>query len=222
MDERKTHTHSIGRMYFVSPKDHERFHLRALLSHISGATSFQDMLTVHGEVCNTYKEAATKLGLAQDDRVYFKAMEEAHVSATPHQLRRLFCSLTLYCNLSEPHKLLTAFENELAEDDLNIYGVAQTNNYIRHHTLQKIEIILRENGSTLGNFPPLSTPNMDNTNIGRENSLILHDIRTYTIDEQLSLHLQPTLSSLMDRVDQVKHFYTVSFWRMSVKKVALQ
>ena len=67
---------------------------------------------------------------------------------------------------------------------MNIYGVAQTNNYIRHHTLQKIEIILRENGSTLSNYPPLSTPNMDNMNIGRENSLILHDIRTYTIDEQ--------------------------------------
>ena len=38
----------IGRMYMLRPKDQERFHLRLLLLHVKGATSFQDLRTFEG------------------------------------------------------------------------------------------------------------------------------------------------------------------------------
>ena len=50
---------TIGRMYSVSlGADPERFCLRLLLLHISGATSFQDLKSVNGVVHTTFKEAA--------------------------------------------------------------------------------------------------------------------------------------------------------------------
>ncbi|XP_014771388.1 uncharacterized protein LOC106869957 [Octopus bimaculoides] len=64
---RKNNTRSIGRIYLVSLKEQEQFHLRALLYYIPGVTSFEDTRTINGVVCHSYKEAAMKLGLAHDN-----------------------------------------------------------------------------------------------------------------------------------------------------------
>uniref|UniRef100_UPI00358E1C01 uncharacterized protein n=1 Tax=Myxine glutinosa TaxID=7769 RepID=UPI00358E1C01 len=48
----------IGRMVSASPMDIECFHLRVLLLHCPGKTSFEDLRTVDGAVCETYKDAA--------------------------------------------------------------------------------------------------------------------------------------------------------------------
>lgn len=47
----------ISRMYSVSPKDIERFHLRMLLNHVPGACSFEDLRTFDGVIYETFKEA---------------------------------------------------------------------------------------------------------------------------------------------------------------------
>lgn len=45
----------IGRMYFASPRDEERFCLRLLLHHVRGATSFESLRTINGTQFNTFK-----------------------------------------------------------------------------------------------------------------------------------------------------------------------
>ncbi|CEP10250.1 hypothetical protein, partial, partial [Parasitella parasitica] len=57
----------IGRMYTVSPKDIEKFHLRMLSMHVPGATSFQDNRTSEGEVHPTFQAAARARGPLEDD-----------------------------------------------------------------------------------------------------------------------------------------------------------
>ena len=58
----------IGRMYSVSlASDIQRFCLRLLLLHVSGATSFEDLRTVHGITYPTFKEAAQHRGLYNDE-----------------------------------------------------------------------------------------------------------------------------------------------------------
>ncbi len=38
---------TMGRMYFVQPSEGERYYLRILLSHIVGATCFEDLRTTY-------------------------------------------------------------------------------------------------------------------------------------------------------------------------------
>ncbi|CEP09067.1 hypothetical protein, partial, partial [Parasitella parasitica] len=48
----------IGRMYTVSPRDIEKYHLRLLLLHVPGATSYESLRTVNGVLHNTFQAAA--------------------------------------------------------------------------------------------------------------------------------------------------------------------
>jgi len=47
---RQRYSNVIGRMYFVSPREQERFFLRILLLHVPGATSFENLRTFQGVV----------------------------------------------------------------------------------------------------------------------------------------------------------------------------
>jgi len=64
---------TVGRMYFVQPSEGERYYLRVLLTHIAGATCFEDLRTTHRPhtlttvVHPTFKVACLARGLLQDD-----------------------------------------------------------------------------------------------------------------------------------------------------------
>ncbi|GBC16016.2 uncharacterized protein LOC112524872 [Rhizophagus irregularis DAOM 181602=DAOM 197198] len=60
---RKITTEAIGRLYMVQPSEGERYYLRILLTHVKGATSFDDLKTVNGHMCRNFKEACILLGL---------------------------------------------------------------------------------------------------------------------------------------------------------------
>jgi hypothetical protein len=47
----------------VQPIEGERYYLRILLTHVSGATSFDNLKTVNKQACGTFKEACIQLGL---------------------------------------------------------------------------------------------------------------------------------------------------------------
>ncbi|GBO05596.1 hypothetical protein AVEN_114108-1 [Araneus ventricosus] len=47
----------VSRLYSVSPKDTERFHLRMLLFHVPGAKSFEEFRTYDSVTMESFKEA---------------------------------------------------------------------------------------------------------------------------------------------------------------------
>ncbi len=47
----------VGRMYSVLPRAAERYYLRVLFLHVSGATSYEDIRTVKGELRETFHAA---------------------------------------------------------------------------------------------------------------------------------------------------------------------
>ncbi|XP_018497175.1 uncharacterized protein LOC100905460 [Galendromus occidentalis] len=65
-DRKRNTTKTIGRMYFVSPHDHERFALRLLLLYGKGFTSYQDVRTVNGVEYPSFVEAARAKYLMED------------------------------------------------------------------------------------------------------------------------------------------------------------
>jgi len=61
---------TVGRMYFVQPSEGERYYLRVLLTHVAGATCFEDLRTTHRPhtpttvVRPTFKAACLARGVA--------------------------------------------------------------------------------------------------------------------------------------------------------------
>ena len=108
--------HILTRMYFVSPKDIERFHLRLLLCHVRGAKSFADLKTYENVVHSTFKEACRARNLLQDDEEWKKCLVEASVFQMPSQLQQLFVFICVFCNPTELVSLWNKFKESLSED----------------------------------------------------------------------------------------------------------
>ena len=64
----------LGRMYNVSPGAVERYHLRILLLHVRGATSFNYLKTVNSIILPSFKDLA--LCLISDDNTYVVTLQE--------------------------------------------------------------------------------------------------------------------------------------------------
>ena len=93
---------SIGRIHAVSPKLGEAYFLRILLNKIKGPRSFEEIRTVNGHICPTFRDACYALGLLEDDKEYIDAIEEASHSASGFYLRSLFATMLMSNSLSRP------------------------------------------------------------------------------------------------------------------------
>jgi hypothetical protein len=83
----------VGRMYFVQPSEGERYYLRVLLTHVVGATCFEDLRTTHRPhtpttiMHPTFKAACLARGLLQDDAESDQCLSEAVGVQLPRSLR---------------------------------------------------------------------------------------------------------------------------------------
>jgi hypothetical protein len=96
---KQKHGFQIGRIYYVNPIEGEHFYLRMLLMVVKGAKDYKDIRTYNGTVYQTFKEACAARGLLNDDNEWYKIFDEAVNWATASQLRYLFTTILVYCNL---------------------------------------------------------------------------------------------------------------------------
>ena len=61
----------------ANPAEGERYYLRVLLNHVAGKKSFEDLLTVDGRLCGSFREAAEWLGLIEADNTLADCLTEA-------------------------------------------------------------------------------------------------------------------------------------------------
>jgi hypothetical protein len=106
----------IGRMFTVSPLAGEAYYLRMLLTHVRGATSYEDIRTVNGEAHPTFKAACAARGLLADDSEWESALREAASAAPPSELRALFVSILVFCNPTDPAGMFRKWVVEMGED----------------------------------------------------------------------------------------------------------
>ena len=111
---------SLGRMYPVSPKETEKYHLRYLLLNVC-AKSFKDLKTVNGIEYNTFGEACLHRGLTKNDDEWTQCLQEACHYRLPYSLRILFSNILIHCAPKCPEILYEKFKHELSFD------------YKRHH-----------------------------------------------------------------------------------------
>ena len=66
----------IERIPFCSPTCGERYYLRLLLVNVAGSKSFDELKTVDGFLCATFKQACVQLHLIEDDQEWTKCFQE--------------------------------------------------------------------------------------------------------------------------------------------------
>ncbi|KAJ9557873.1 hypothetical protein OSB04_012487 [Centaurea solstitialis] len=113
------------RLVSVNPSGGERFYLRLLLSHITGATSFEDLRTANGLLHPTFRKAALERGLIEDDNNLSQCLAEASLFQFPSALRRLFATILIYCEPGDVRKLWNEHYDSFSEDYVRQYGNLQ-------------------------------------------------------------------------------------------------
>jgi len=76
----------IGRIVSANPAEGERYYLRVLLNHVAGATSFECLRTMDGKILPTFREAAERRGLIEEDNTLNESLIEATGWMMPYAL----------------------------------------------------------------------------------------------------------------------------------------
>ncbi|XP_076032957.1 uncharacterized protein LOC143020425 [Oratosquilla oratoria] len=154
---RQRHRQIVTRMYSASPRNAEKFHLRMLLLHVPGATSFDDLKTVGDEQLPTFKDACIRLQLLEDDNELEMALSEAAIYQMSRQLLNMFAMICLFNTPQNALQLWNDNKLLMIEDLLCQYDNNVAENIALHH----INMILNENGmncAMLGLPEPISEP----------------------------------------------------------------
>ncbi|XP_021999396.1 uncharacterized protein LOC110896241 [Helianthus annuus] len=108
---------AIGRIVYCNPAAGPKYYLRMLLGIVRGPRSFEEIKTVDGVVYATFKEACYAYGLLNDDKEWNNALSEAKLWASGSQLRELFVTMLLFCEVNRPAQLW-AQNWEILSDDI--------------------------------------------------------------------------------------------------------
>uniref|UniRef100_A0A914IF13 ATP-dependent DNA helicase n=1 Tax=Globodera rostochiensis TaxID=31243 RepID=A0A914IF13_GLORO len=160
--ERKAHFNTIGRMVKVSPAEPERYHLRLLLLHVKGASSYDELKTIRNldgsvKVCTTFAEACLEKGLIRNDEEWKRALEEAESFEMPWKLRDFFALILVHCNPAKPEELWEMFKESLSEDFSRNFR--QEIAYAKAY--REIALSIKRAGKTLADFPSMQQINVD-------------------------------------------------------------
>ena len=101
----------VGRIDNIHPSAGDRFYLRMLLhsDHCKGKTSFEELKSVDGPPCESWKEVCQKLGMLQDDREWEMVLEEAASTRSCANQVGLFVTIALFNNPADPRALFEQF-----------------------------------------------------------------------------------------------------------------
>uniref|UniRef100_A0A8C5R4S8 ATP-dependent DNA helicase n=1 Tax=Leptobrachium leishanense TaxID=445787 RepID=A0A8C5R4S8_9ANUR len=137
--------------------DVERFCLRLLLLHVKGATSFEHIRTVGGVQFPTFKEAAQRLGLFQDEELWDLTLHEASSEMMPQLLRELFANICALASPPNAKQLFEKYKQQLIEDLSRHPGHTPDCQPCLNNALLDIQDILIVNGKKCQDFS-LPTP----------------------------------------------------------------
>ncbi|KAK9665852.1 hypothetical protein RND81_14G140800 [Saponaria officinalis] len=113
---RKNKLIMVGRLAFVAPAEGERYFLRLLLLHVRGPQSFEHLMMVDGCKCATFQEVVLKLRLLEEVDAVELCLKEASEVQMPFAVRRLFATVLVFCQPSNPLNLWTDYYSHLSED----------------------------------------------------------------------------------------------------------
>uniref|UniRef100_A0A1J3JG54 Helitron helicase-like domain-containing protein n=1 Tax=Noccaea caerulescens TaxID=107243 RepID=A0A1J3JG54_NOCCA len=108
--------HTIGRIVNIHPTAGQLYYLRMLLNVVRGPTCYKDILTFEGVTYESFKETCAARDLLDGDKEWVEALEEVSQWAFASQLRSLFVTVLIFCQVTTPTKLWEQCWRSLAED----------------------------------------------------------------------------------------------------------
>ncbi|CAN6216625.1 unnamed protein product, partial [Urochloa humidicola] len=148
--ERKNSVFQVGRLISAHPGEGERYFLRVLLNDVAGATSYEHLRTVDGVLLPSFRAAAERRGLIEEDNTLDDCLTENTEFAMPSSLRRLFATILVFC---EPHDVMALWKKHFD---------AMSEDYSRRHTSKQlveqlvlidIRNMLQSMGKDIRSFP---------------------------------------------------------------------
>ncbi|XP_068309880.1 uncharacterized protein [Pyrus communis] len=193
---RRKRGRSLGRVAYIHPAAGELYYLRLLLNYQKGSFSFNDLRTVKGILEPTFQAACTSLGLLGDDKEWNSAMLEAVVTASSFQLRQLFVTLVLFCNVANPSTLFETHWKTMCDDIsknmMNAFGLQDVSKYqdqLRNSLLYELEKLFAASNSSLSKH-----------HLPQPNKLMMDRITNRSLREELDYN-----------VDSLKHEHSNLF-----------
>jgi hypothetical protein len=148
----------------VNIADTERYFLRTLLLHIPGAISFEDIRTVNGVLCDSFKDAAKMHGLLSDDEVWDSTLTDAALIKMPKQMRQVFALICIYASTSDIPLLWENHKDNLMEDYSRRFDHQSRCRHCEDLALKDIEETLIVNGKKCSDFGLRDPPSICNSN----------------------------------------------------------
>ncbi|PNT60476.1 hypothetical protein BRADI_5g00385v3, partial [Brachypodium distachyon] len=157
----------IGRIRYVHPTKGELFYLRMLLMSVRGARSFEDLQTYRGQLHPTFREACQARGLLGDDKEWFRVFDETVLWATPRQLRDLFVTILMFCDVADAGSLFADYWEFMSEDiKYTLRQALRNQSYVipkpllRVHLFRKLSALFTDNCGSIChyNLPSAVTP----------------------------------------------------------------
>ena len=194
---RSASSKALRRLHFVDPKNVKFFYLRLLLLHLTDAKSFEDIRQVRGIQYDTYKEAATALGLAADDEELTNCLNEAAQMRSPFSLRNLLAILCGFFGVVSPMNLLEQFKVFLCEDFASMY---MDDDVAYSLCCQELDNILRTHNTSFRQVFGLESQHSPGEPLGRREDMILE----FDLNEEQQQTFDIIKSALEDRSDTPK------------------
>ncbi|PWZ40263.1 ATP-dependent DNA helicase PIF1 [Zea mays] len=140
----------VGRIISAHPAEGERYYLRVLLNHVTGATSYVDLSTIDGVTLPTFREAAERRGLLESDNTLDDCLTERALFQMPSALRRLFATILVYC---EPSDVAVLWQKHLDAMSEDYQHRSQSKTHVEQMVLIDIRNMLQSMGKDIKTFP---------------------------------------------------------------------
>ncbi|CAN0860638.1 hypothetical protein LINGRAHAP2_LOCUS7994 [Linum grandiflorum] len=107
---------AVGRIPSVPVASGDLFYLHLLLGKVSRALSFNHLRTYNTVLYPSYQQTCQAMGLLASDDEWDSVMAEVSRWAHSAQIRSVFVSLLIFCELSDPRGLLQRWWESMADD----------------------------------------------------------------------------------------------------------
>jgi hypothetical protein len=178
-----------------------------LLNIIEVQYPFSEIRTIGGHEYPTFRLACQSLGLLGDDQEWSHALHDVAQWVSPYQLRQLFVTIFLFCELADPLKLFSDHSSHMGKDITyrvnRLSSSSSTSSieiFVTSFLLFELEKLLRNAGYTLAHFS-LPIPD-DITTASRDNRLLL---------EELSYDSNFLASSVETDIPRLNNYQQIAF-----------
>ncbi|KAL5647573.1 hypothetical protein ACJX0J_041928, partial [Zea mays] len=164
----------VGRIVSAHPAEGERYYLRVLLNHVTGAASYVYLRTVDGVTLPTFREAVERRELLESDNTLDECLTERALFQMPSALRRHFATILVYCEPSDVAVLWQKHKDSMSED---YQHGSQNKTHVEQMVLIDIRNMLQSMGKDIKTFPlpPIIDAYDDAIGTSREGGLFFVD-----------------------------------------------